>query len=374
MNITHGIPAHRSTSFRGARVASIAAVGLMIPLFTACSGGVSTGAESSGEGCAPEDITIVESGRGLENEYYVAADAGARAFAESKGMIDQYQWISSDGDSSKQLSQIKSILAKSGECTVLNIDANESSIVPAIVSEVDKAGAWLVTQWNKPADASPTTSSAHWVAHMSVDGVPQGYETAKALFESMGGSGNIVALQGILDNPPAKERFTGLQQALKEYPDITLLEDQTAGWDRTKAQDITQTWLTAHGDKIGGVWAAGDEMALGAREALINAGRSGVPVSGIDGLEQAIQLVDAGDGYAATTQSVAKMQGGYGLAIAFAAATGEIDPDNLPAEKREFYLIDFPVVTRSNAADTPAATDTSKMDFSDIWAVTGRGM
>ncbi|QZY50917.1 sugar ABC transporter substrate-binding protein [Leucobacter tenebrionis] len=347
---------------------------MTLPVFVGCAGGVSTGTGSSGEACAPEDITIVQSGRGLENEYYVAVDAGARAFAESKGLLDNYQWISSDGDSSKQLSQIKSVLAKSGECTVLNIDANESSIVPAIVSEVEKSGAWLVTQWNKPDDASPLDGSKHWVAHMSVDGVPQGYGIAKALFEKMGGKGKIVALQGILDNPPAKERFAGLQQALEEYPEIELIEDQTAGWDRTKAQDITQTWLTAHGDEIGGVWAAGDEMALGAREALLNAGRADVPVAGVDGLEQAIKLVAAGDGYAATTQSTGKLQGGYGLAIGFAAATGEIDPDELPAEKREFYLEDLPIVTQENAADTPAATDVSELDFSDVWAVNGRGM
>lgn len=359
---------------QGRRRATVASL-LILPVLTGCAGVITTGAKPPSQGCKPKDIMLVESGRGLQNEYYVAADAGARAFAESKGMSDQYQWISSDGDSSKQLSQIKSILARSGPCTVLNVDANESAIVPSIVKEVEKSGAWVVTQWNKPDGTSPQASGEHWVAHMSVDGVPQGYETAKALFEEMDGHGNIVALQGVLDNPPAKERFAGLQKALREYPDITLLEDQTAGWDRTTAQNITQTWLTAYGDDINGVWSAGDDMALGAREALLNAGRKDVSVTGIDGLQQAVKLVGTdGGGYAASTQSTGALQGGYGLAIAYAAATGDIDPSDLPDEKRQFYLKDLPVVTHKSAADTPSALDTSGMDFSDIWAANGRGM
>jgi ribose transport system substrate-binding protein len=317
----------------------------------------------------------VQSGRGLDNEYYVSVDAAAKAFAESKGI--DYQWLASDGDSSKQLGQIKSILAKGGECVVLNVDANESSLVPAIVKEAENSGAWLVTQWNRPDGTSPETSdSSHWVAHMSVDGVPQGYDTAKALFEAMGGSGSIVALQGILDNPPAKERFEGLQKALAEYPNIVLLEDQTAGWDRTKAQDITQTFLTKYPDQIGGVWAANDSMALGALEAIKNAGKSGaIKVSGIDGLSEAIDLVkDPASGYVATTQSTAAAQGAYGLAIGLAAATGEIDPSTEPAEHRSFYLKPVPAITPDNAADVPDPSSTDQFDLDDIWSQAGTAL
>ncbi len=345
-----------------------------LTLTAGCSGAVSSGASESTGSCKPEDVQLVQSGRGLENEYYVAVDAGARAFAESKGLEDNYQWISSEGDSAKQLSQIQSILATSGECTVLNVDANEAAIVPAIVKEVERSGAWLVTQWNKPDAVSPESSGSHWVAHMSVDGVPQGYDTAKALFEEMGGTGNIVALQGILDNPPAQERFAGLQKALKEYPGITLLADQTAEWDRTTAQDVTQTWLTKYGNKIDGVWTASDDMALGALEALKNAGLGAgkVPVSGIDGLAEAISLVKRpGSGYVATTQSTAAQQGGFGLAIGFAAATGQIDPAKQPRSQRSFYLKPLKYVTSQNADSIPAPSDTSSLDFSNPWSLVG---
>lgn len=352
----------------------VAAGTLLAATLTGCAGGSSGGDLTAKGTCKPEDVTLVQSGRGLENEYYVSVDAGAKAFAAAKGLTDNYKWIASEGDSGKQLSQIKSLLANGGDCIVLNIDPNEAAIVPSMVKAVDNAGAWLVTQWNTPPGLLPSAKDAHWVAHMSVDGVPQGYDTAKALFEAMGGEGSIVALQGILDNAPAQERFKGLQKALAEYPKIKLLEDQTAGWDRTKGQDVTQSLLTKYGDQIGGVWTASDSMALGALSAIKGAGKAGrIKVTGIDGLKEALGAVaDPSSGYVATTQSTAVQQGAYGLNIGFAAATGQIDPANEPADHRAFYLKPLPVVTAANVATIGDPADTSTLNFSDVWAPVGQ--
>lgn len=371
-------PSQRGGSTRRTLVGAVAAGALVLAVLTGCAdsgSSSSAGGDSGGKGtCKPEDVTLVQSGRGLENEYYVSVDAGAKAFAQAKGLADKYQWIASDGDSSKQLSQIKSILANGGECVVLNVDSNEAAIVPSIVKEVDDAGAWLVTQWNTPEGLLPSADDPHWVAHMSVDGVPQGYDTAKALFDSMGGTGSIVALQGILDNAPAQERFKGLQKALAEYPNIKLLEDQTAGWDRTKGQDVTQSLLTKYGDQVTGVWAASDSMGLGALAAINGAGKTGkIKVSGIDGLKEALDAVaDPTSGYVATTQSTAVQQGAYGLNIGFAAATGQIDPATEPAGHRAFYLKPLPVITAANVASAGDPADTSSLDFSDVWAPVGQ--
>ncbi|ORA39168.1 hypothetical protein BST13_02555 [Mycobacterium aquaticum] len=363
----------RIGSGRQTLVLGVTAGVLVATTLTGCAGG-STGDLTAKGTCKPEDVTLVQSGRGLENEYYVSVDAGARAFAAAKGLTHNYKWIASEGDSGKQLSQIKSLLANGGECVVLNIDPNEAAIVPSMVKAVDNAGAWLVTQWNTPPGLLPSAKDSHWVAHMSVNGVPQGYDTAKALFEAMGGKGSIIALQGILDNAPAQERFKGLQKALAEYPNIKLLEDQTAGWDRTKGQDVTQSLLTKYGDQINGVWAASDSMALGALSAIKGAGKTGkIKVTGIDGLKEALGAVaDPSSGYVATTQSTAVQQGAYGLNFGFAAATGQIDPATEPADHRAFYLKPLPVVTAANVATVGDPADTSKLNFSDLWAPVGQ--
>jgi ribose transport system substrate-binding protein len=355
-------------------VVALSGVGALLLVVAGCAGGgggVGGGASGVGGSCDPKRVHLVQSGRGFENPYYVAVDAGAKAFAKSVGLGRNYTWIASEGDSSKQLTQIQSLLAKYGRCTVLNVDANDNSILPAIVTAVQRQGAWLVTQWNKPGGMTPATSSTHWVAHMSVDGAPQGYNSAKALFKAMGGKGSIVALEGILDNVPAQQRFAGLKQALKEFPKVHLLEAQTASWDQTQAQNVTQAFLTKYGGKVNGVWAANDSMTLGAIEALKAAGKAGrVKVSGIDGLQQAIDDVKADNvGYAATTRSTGAVQGGFGLAIGYAAAIGKINPAKESAEHRAFYLPFQGLVTPQNARALKPPTDTSGLDFSRMWSV-----
>ncbi len=74
-------------------------------------------------------------------------------------------------------------------------------------------------------------------------------------------------LQGILDTGAAKDRFAGLEESLKANTGVELLDQQTANFSRAEALDVTKTLLAKHGDKIKGIWAANDDMALGALEA-----------------------------------------------------------------------------------------------------------
>jgi ribose transport system substrate-binding protein len=283
-----------------------------------------------------ETVTLVTSIRSLSNEYHANWQEGAGWYAEEAGLAGSHQVITDEGDPQQQLSTIRSLVADGGSCVVISADPTTSSVTEAMVEAVEEAGAYLVTYWNKPDDLHPADYE-HWVAHISFDGTVSGYDVAVELFEAMGGEGNIVALQGILDNVPAQQRFAGLQRALEEYPDITLLDDQTAEWDRTQAQDIMQTWITQYGDEIDGVFAANDNMGLGALEALRGAGLAGeVPVVGVDAVSEALEAIENGE-FIATSSPDPWWQGGMGLAIGHAALRGDIDPTQEPPEHREFY-------------------------------------
>ena len=153
----------------------------------------------------------------------------------------------------------------------MNILPNGDSDTAPIVEGAQEAGAYLVTQWNKPADLD-VTEYDQWLSHITYNGVESGKQIGDALAEAIGGSGGIIALQGILDTGAAKDRFAGLEESLAANPDVELLDDQTANFSRAEALEVTKTLLTKHGDDIKGIWAANDDMALGALEAL-RAGR-----------------------------------------------------------------------------------------------------
>ena len=86
-------------------------------------------------------------------------------------------------------------------------------------------------------------------------------------------------------------------------------------WSPAEGLEKTNAWLTQYGDEIGGIWAANDEMALAAVEALRADGRAGqVPVTGIDGIQLAVEAILAGE-MAGTVSWDPYWQGGMGLSI-----------------------------------------------------------
>jgi ribose transport system substrate-binding protein len=226
----------------------------------------------------------------------------------------------------------------------------------------------VVTQWNKPADLHPWDHDPNYVSHISFSGVPYGQQMAEALIKAMGGKGGIVALGGIESNVPAIERKAGLMQALEANPDVKLLDFQVANWSATEGLEKTNAWLTQYGDEIGGIWAANDDMALAAVEALRADGRAGkVPVTGIDGIQLAIEAILNGE-MAGTVSWDPFWQGGMGLSIGYHAKTGSFDPSTEPQDHREFYGTGVPVTADNAQAfyDENIKTEPA-LDWADIW-------
>jgi ribose transport system substrate-binding protein len=305
--------------------------------------------------------------RTLSNEYHAAWNRGGRIFAESIGQGPYNRPLLCEGDSEKQLTLMKALIAEGGENVVFNIDPNQSPDAKPIADLCVENKIYFLTQWNKPDDLHPWDYNPYWVAHMGVDGVPSGYYVASELFKAMGGSGKIVALQGLLANVPAIQRFDGLKQALAENPGIELLEDQTAEWDRTKAVAVTEAFLAKYPD-LTGIWAANDNMGLGALEALRTAGKAGtIPVVGIDGTSEAINACISGE-FAATVNNDPMWQGGMGLSIPYSAKMGVFDPAKEPNEHREFYF--EPVYVNTDNAQqikTDYIDGIPVYDWNDLW-------
>ena len=315
---------------------------------------------------------VVNSIRSLTNPYHATWNRGGAAFAKSVGA--EYVTLVTEGNSEKGVSDIKAILAKTGGNCAINVDPNDSPDARPIVEACKAAGAYVVTQWNKPADLHPWDYNPNYVAHISFNGVPYGKAMADALIRAMGGKGGIVALGGIESNIPAIERKKGLEQALAANTGVKLLDFQVANWKAEEAHDKVSAWLTQFGDDIKGIWAANDDMGLAAVEALRAEGRAGkVPVTGLDGTKLAIEAIINGD-MAGTVAWDPFWQGGMGLSIGFHAKTGAFDPTTQPRDHREFYGRGT-TITADNAKDYYAKniTHEEQLDYNDLWGrVTGQ--
>lgn len=329
---------------------------LVAAALVGCSEEAGGGGAATGS-CDPADVKLVGQVRNESNPYEASWLDGGDAFAESVDLTQER--LTYDADSTRQQEQIRQLLAGDTECLVMNILPNGDSDTPPIVEGAEEAGVYLVTQWNKPADLD-VTDYDQWLSHITYNGVESGQQIGDALAEAIGGSGGIIALQGILDTGAAKDRFAGLEESLTANPDVELLDDQTANFSRAEAFEVTKTLLTKHGDDVKGIWAANDDMALGALEALKAAGRTDVAVVGIDAVPDALTAIDDGT-MTATVSSDGPWQGGIGLAIGYCVATGELSVDDIADEDRAWFAEQF-LIEQDNVAEF-LSPETDEADF-----------
>jgi ribose transport system substrate-binding protein len=119
-----------------------------------------------------------------------------------------------------------------------------------------------------------------------------GHRVAKALIDGLGGKGRIVALEGLPSVPTSRARMRGLRAALAAAPGIEFLEARVGHLLQEPAKKAMAELMATH-RQIDGVWTANDLMALGALDALTEAGRA-AKVVGINGLPAAIEHIERG--------------------------------------------------------------------------------
>lgn len=304
-------------------------------------------------------------------EYWTQMIWGATQVMESVG--GTVEVIGNDFDPQKSLQNISAITAAGCEGCVFVWFPDSPAFTKTFVEKIGDAGGFITTLWNRAEEIHPwDTAPEAWVANISFDGIDAGYQNGMALCNAMGGTGEIVVLQGVLDNAPAKQRTMGLEKALAECPGMTVLEMQVGSWQQAPAQDIMRTWLTKYGDKIKGVVGQNDAMALGAVAALREAGLAGkVFVTGTDGSSDVIKLIETGE-MLSTMSGLNEYQGAVAAALTYAVRVGDLKVEDLEEAQRDFFMQEV-LITKENAAEW-LARQPDPADYSyeaikaDFWA------
>lgn len=316
------------------------------------------------------DPTICWSYRDRTNPYWNEIVSGGEAFVRSIGKTNEdLVHLINEGSSEKSLADVKALLAKTNGALALAIDTNDSPNARPVVEACAAAGAYVSTIWNKTDDLHPWDFGDNYVSHMTWSDEGPAEQTARILFDAMGGKGGVVHLGGIASNNPAVERLNGLKNALKDYPDIELLDAQPADWDTQKAAALMASFITRYGDAIGGVHCANDTIAYGVLEALRAEGME-LPIVSYDGNPQAVQLVSEGT-ILATVFTNPHWGGGITASLAWHAATGAFRPSEEPPEHREFYGPTI-LITPQDALDFKAnyLDNVPSYDWTDFWGPT----
>jgi len=182
-------------------------------------------------------------------------------------------------------------------------------------------------------------------SHVEMNHYYGAIDIADKMGQLMGGTGNVV----ILNAPPGiiirDQRTNGFTDGLKNYPNINVIADQNANWDRKTAQDVLSALLVAN-PNITGVYGVNDEMALGAVDVLKAQNLLGtVIVFGNDGEKAALESIEAGE-LTGTQYTDVFQQGRFAAAAATVLATGGVSAQAF--QQQSHMLMPYYILTRDN--------------------------
>lgn len=164
----------------------------------------------------------------------------------------------------------------------------------AVLTECQEAGIPVILV-DRGVDASCEDLYATKIASDFIWEAEQG---AQMMADLLGGKGKVVELEGTVGASAANDRKKGFDDYIAaNYPDIEIIASQTGDFTRAMGKEVMESFLKTY-DDIDGVWCHNDDMALGAIEAIKEAGLKpgeDIKIIGCDGVKGAFEAMVAGE-------------------------------------------------------------------------------
>ncbi len=228
------------------------------------------------------------------------------AAGEEKGWT--VNTVDTAGDVAAVISRIEDVVNQGVDAVVINVDPAQ------VAAGLQTAAAAGVPVFGMDAGSDPLL-----VSNVTSNAYAMASETATYVVDALEGRGNVVMF--VFDPyPPVQKRGIVADAIFGNTPDLTVVDRITpdvtdGGIADSRAQ--MEAVLAANPDpgSISAVWAAWDQPALGALQAIQAAGREdeGIVIVGIDANPQALDAIRAGGPFEA---SVAQDFGGIGARTA----------------------------------------------------------
>jgi len=207
-----------------------------------------------------------------DNPFFKAEAVGAEARAIELG----YETIVlvHDDDPNKQSEMFDTAIARGAKAIILDNAGADATV--AAVQRAKDAG---IPSFLIDREIRESGIAVSQIVSNNYQGAQLGAEEFVRL---MGEEGNYVELLGREADTNAGIRSSGYHDIIDQYPDMTMVAQQSANWSQTEGFEKMETILQANPD-IKGVICGNDTMAMGAWAALEAAGRTDVIVVGFDG-------------------------------------------------------------------------------------------
>ncbi|MBO0663185.1 sugar ABC transporter substrate-binding protein [Jiella sp. MQZ9-1] len=306
----------------------------------------------------------------LADEWFIDEVAGAAEAAAALGLTTENMTFGNNPAS--QLSQVQDGVTRGIQMFAVYAPLGQG--LTQMVRFVGDSG-HLAFEYDIPPWTYPSTYGPAYGFYVNDRIAPSAYASAKRLFESMGGKGNVVVMSAFPGGQHNEGGEIGFKQALDEFPGIKVLAKAPGKYSREPAQKLMSDWLVQF-PQIDALLSYADTQSLGAYTAMQQAGRTNIKIASINGQIEGLQAVK--DGKITTTVFLNPfLIGGWRTVRLFDLMNGW-----KPSVLERMFWLESDIVDQSNvdkylslAKSKPSPYDWKKMSRTlnpDNWESQGR--
>jgi simple sugar transport system substrate-binding protein len=239
---------------------------------------------------AQKPLTIGFSQVGAESEWRTANTASIKDAARKAGVT--LKFADAQQRQENQVKAIRSFIAQ--RVDVIAFSPVVESGWDTVLREAKAAKIPVILTDRAVKVSDPSL----YVSFIGSDFVEEGRRAARWLVEHQKKnptrSYNIVELQGTVGSAPALDRKAGFAEVIKDNPKLKIIRSQTGDFTRAKGKEVMEAFLKSEGKNINVLYAHNDDMAIGAIQAIEEAGfkpGKDILVVSIDGVKGAFEAM-----------------------------------------------------------------------------------
>jgi ribose transport system substrate-binding protein len=237
----------------------------------------------------------------LVSPYFITlADAAKESAKKNKDIELQVFAPSAETAIEEQVRILEDLIQKKVDLIALS-SANWDAVTPPLKKAVENGIEIVCIDRVIPLEGVATVSM------LGVDEIKGGELVGEFVVKLLNSQGRVAILEGVTGDYWSERRTQGFHNIVDKSPGIKIVTTQPAKWERAEGMSVMENILQAHKD-LDLVWGLNDNMALGAAQAIINAGlQDKIMVVGYNADKEAIEAVKTGKFKATVAQQPAKI-------------------------------------------------------------------
>ncbi|GLR19932.1 D-ribose ABC transporter substrate-binding protein [Portibacter lacus] len=217
----------------------------------------------------------------LNNPWFVVLGESAAERAQELGY--ETTIFDSQNNTSKEAEHFENLIAAGYSAVLFNPTDSEGS-----VSNVKRAKAAGVPVFCMDREVNSLDAATSQIISDSFSGC---VALGEYFVRQLNKKGKYVELLGLVGDNNTWNRSKGFHSVVDHFPDLKMVAQQSADFDRSKAMEVLESVMQSHPD-IDAVFCGNDAMAMGAYQALVAAGKTeNVMVFGFDGADDVMNAI-----------------------------------------------------------------------------------